>query len=147
MSLTVFKDYLTMWMVLPLRCVFIHTMLRCVFIHRILERKRKGEMRHTDLKSVFHNVKEWRHKYIIQSNLMISMWSNQSWSRSWSRNTAGVRILPLDPPPPGRLPSPSPYPHKPLSAIWLAPRDTQSSQERVGILASLGHKGRGIGCL
>ena len=84
MSLTVFKDYLTMWMVLPLRCVFIHTMLRCVFIHRILERKRKGEMRHTDLKSVFHNVKEWRHKYIIQSNLMIRMWANQSWSWSWS---------------------------------------------------------------
>ena len=53
MSLTVFKDYLTMWIVLPLRCVFIHTMLRCVFIHRILERKQKGEMRHTDLKSQF----------------------------------------------------------------------------------------------
>ena len=39
MSLTVFKDCLTTWMVLPLRCIFIHNMLRCVFIHIILERK------------------------------------------------------------------------------------------------------------
>ena len=58
-------------------------------------------------------------------------------SRSWSWNTAGVRSLPLDPPPPGCLPSPCPYPHKPLSAIWLAPRDKQSSPKRVGFLASL----------
>ena len=56
----------------------------CLHSQNPRKKTKRGNEAHRSKISVFHKVKEWRHKYIIQSNFMIRMWANQSWSRSWS---------------------------------------------------------------
>lgn len=70
-KLSIFKDHLTMRLVLLLRRGFIHT---------TLENEGENDAQGPNISS-FCKVKKWRYKYIIQSNLMRRLWSNQGRGR------------------------------------------------------------------
>ena len=57
----------------------------CLHSQNPRKKTKRGNEAHRSKISVFHKVKEWRHKYIIQSNLIIRIWSNHSHGHgSWS---------------------------------------------------------------